>query len=136
MKTMVILSAWMLSGAVSAADDPAQILAQGGFVKKFQKIEGTYTIRQVGEKRVLEFSEDFKTKKGPDLQIIFSHLDISQADNKNAGSGKVVNLGLIKSHKGRQSFDLPKDMDLSQYKSVLIHCVEYSKLWGGANLTQ
>ena len=119
--------------SAAIAEEPV-ILGQGSFVKKFKPIEGTFLIRQVGDKRELVLDEAFKTKKGPDLQIIFSPLTIEQAENGNADGKGSLSIGLLQSNKGAQSYELPADLELTQYRSLLIHCVKYTKLWGGASL--
>ncbi len=36
--------------------------------------------------------------------------------------------------KGAQEFKIPEETDLSRYRSLLIHCRQYTKLWGGTSL--
>jgi len=40
----------------------------------------------------------------------------------------------LKSNKGDQFYSLPPDLDLTAYKSIIIHCKKYTKLWGAASL--
>lgn len=111
-----------------------ETLHTGTFSKKSQKIEGTYTIKKVDGKTIIQFDAAFKTKKGPDLQLVLTPLDFASTNGKNALKHGAVSLGLLKSHKGAQSFELPDHVDLSKMKAILIHCVKYDKLWGGASL--
>ncbi len=133
---MRLLQVVILTGLASAAAaaQSGETLASGTFVKNYQKIAGSYVIRKVGDTRTLELSADFKTKSGPDLQIIFSPLALEKTTGKNADGKGSVSIGLLKSNKGSQTYALPDDLDLSKHRSVLIHCVKYAKLWGGASL--
>lgn|GEM_PF-2242712 len=42
-------------------------------------------------------------------------------------------LHLLKSNKGAQVYVLPEETDLKSYKSLIIHCEEYTKLLGGTS---
>lgn len=103
------------------------------FQEKERTIEGSFEVRNIGGARTIVFSDSFKTKSGPDLKILLSPLSFGKTNGKNATQGAVT-LGLLKSTKGKQVYTVPDDVDLSQMKSLLIHCVKYSKLWGGAPL--
>ena len=32
--------------------------------------------------------------------------------------------------RGAQRYALPEDLDLSQYRTLVLHCEQYAKLWG------
>ena len=83
--------------------------------------------------RILRFSDDFKTKNGPDLKLFLSPKSVGDVTGKTATQG-AVKLSVLRSNKGSQDYVIPSHIDLSQYGSILIHCEAYSKLWGGANL--
>ena len=98
------------------------------WIKKSHVIQGTWIIEN--DQIVLK---GLSTKKAPDLKIFFSPLTVSELNNKNAIKGAKF-VAKLKSPKGDQRYALPKEMDWSQYKSVIIHCERYSKLWGAAPL--
>jgi glucan-binding YG repeat protein len=110
-----------------------KVLATGTFTKKKKSIKGTWSIVQENGHRILRFDESFKTKWVDDLQVFLSPLSIAAANNKNAGQ-KVYRLAPLKAKQGAQEYAIPDSVDLSIYKSILIHCEEYSLLWGGANI--
>ena len=110
----------------------AGTLKSGSWTKKENKIAGTWKITEEGGSMKLVIT-DLKTKKAPDLKIYFSPKSISSVTAKTATSGSFF-LKQLSSHKGSQTYALPSGFDLSKYKSVLIHCEKYTKLWGGANL--
>lgn len=105
----------------------------GAFQPKEKSLAGSFQIETIGDRVQLVFSADFKTKKGPDLKVVLSPLSLSGANGDNAMRGALV-LGPLKATKGSQRYLLPADLDLSRYKSVLVHCEKYSVLWGGGNL--
>ena len=104
------------------------------FQKKKEKITGSFSIETNAGKTFIVFSNDFKTKKGPDLQLVLSTLEFAKTNGKNAMKNQAISLGLLKSNKGAQRFEVPANIDLAKFKCVLIHCVKYDRLWGGASL--
>ena len=102
--------------------------ASGTWTRKTQNIEGTWKIAG-GELTLSGFS----TKKAPDLKILLSPAPLSAITNDNATSGAKL-IAKLKSPKGDQTYALPAGIDISTYKSIIIHCEKYSKLWGGASL--
>ena len=88
--------------------------------------------RESGGKKVLSL-KGFKTANAPDLKIFLSPKTASAVSSKNATQGSVL-VAKLKSNKGDQKYTLPANVDLSKYKSVVIHCEKYSKLWGAGKL--
>lgn len=103
------------------------------FVNKERKITGNWSLKQEGENIYIVFHSNFKTKSGPDLKVFISTQDISNTNGKNANKNALL-LKDLSSNKGEQKYLIPSNIDLSQYKCVLIHCVKYAKLWGGGKL--
>ena len=77
--------------------------------------------------------DDFATKKAPDLKIFLSRESLDVLTSKNALENAVF-VAELKSNKGSQSYEINKDIDLSVYQTIIIHCEKYSVLWGGAPL--
>ena len=103
------------------------------FFKKKYKIKGSWSLVQRDGKTFVKFSDDFKTKNGPDLKIFLSPKSAEAVTGKNAVEGS-INLGELKSKKGAQEYEIPAGTDLSQFSTVLIHCEAYAILWGGGAL--
>ena len=125
--------AWMSLLLLCTTVVAANELFSGTFLKKKEKITGTFTIKKVGDRTLLELSDDFKTRSGPDLQIVFSPKSFEKVNGKNAMED-AVSIALLKSNKGRQTFEIPADLNLAKMRCILIHCVKYTRLWGGAPL--
>ncbi len=115
----------MAVGVVSAED--------GSWTTKKNAITGTWSIEKNGDEQVITLSEDFSTKSGPDLKIFLSPMTVAEVTGKTATQGSVL-VSELESNKGSQQFVVPANIDLSKYKSILIHCEKYSVLWGGADL--
>jgi hypothetical protein len=96
-------------------------------------IKGTWTLSQEDGRHILTLGEAFKTKKGPDLKLFLSPRPIAKVTNDNAIEGSAF-MALLKSHKGGQRYVIPSNIDLSAYKSLVIHCEKYTKVWGGTDL--
>lgn len=130
----------IFSGTAYAAETPAALvqIAQTAatplnFQKKTYALKGSVTIEQRGNRTVLVFSDDFKTKRGPDLKVFLSKNAVSDATGDNATT-EAIRLGELTSNRGGQEYVLPEGVNLSEYSSVLVHCEAFSKLWGGADL--
>lgn len=114
--------------------EAGQVLASGtSWTKKANKITGSWEIARVGERLELRLADNYKTKKGPDLKFILSPQTVSAASGSNATSRSLI-LSPLATHKGAQRFTLPAGTDLADYQSLLLHCEEYSKLWGASAL--
>lgn len=103
------------------------------FIKKKYQISGNWSLKQEGDKVYIVFHSNFKTKSGPDLKVFITKQSMSSVNGKNAENNSIF-LKDLKSNKGEQRYLIPSHIDLSQYKSILIHCKKYAKLWGGGNL--
>ena len=43
-------------------------------------------------------------------------------------------VGPLSNHKGKQRLALPATVNIGDFRSLIIHCEQYDKLWGGADL--
>ena len=124
----IILACLMLATPAFAGDG-----AEKSFVKKRYSIKGSAKVEMVEGQSQLVFSDDFKTKNGPDLKVYLSKLPIEELTAKTVNKSS-IRLSVLKSNKGAQSYSIPDDIDLNDYQSVIIHCQAYSVLWGGFDL--
>ncbi len=111
-----------------------EILFSGEFSEKdaSTSAEGHFSIiREAGVRRLV-LGEDFQITDGPDLFVLLSPKFFDDATDGNANEN-TVNLGALQTNTGEQTYEIPADVDLTQYQSVLIHCIEYSHLFGGAD---
>ncbi len=107
--------------------------ATSAFVKKRYSIKGDWTVMSDNGEETIKFSQEFKTKGGPDLKVYLSKLPMAELSKENAADN-ALSIGVLKSNKGEQLYTLADDVSLSDYKSVIIYCASFSVLWGGFDL--
>ena len=103
------------------------------FVEKRYEIRGDWSVVEVDDRTIIRFGDDFETKKGPDLKVFLSPETIGDVNGDNATEGSVL-LGELESVEGTQDYILPDGVSLADFQSVLVHCEEFSVLWGGGAL--
>lgn len=111
----------------------ANVLHSGEWERKTQRSAGTWKIYEEGGKTYVSLSEEFRTRNAPDLKIFLSPLAAGETNGRNATDGSLL-VAPLKSNRGAQTYELPDSVDLAAYKSILIHCEEFSKLWSAADL--
>ena len=103
-----------------AMNEPVPLYT-GAFHGVAHETRGLATIYQLpGGKRVLRLT-DFETSNGPDVQVYLGMAPDAD-DNETVTEAGFVGLGSLKGTTGDQNYDLPEDLDLSQYRSVTIWC--------------
>jgi len=107
----------VVAGTFTGADD-------------FHQGEGVATIYQLGDERVLRF-EEFNVTNGPDLHVILS---TNPNPTGRDDIGETIDLGPIKGNIGNQNYEIPVDVDLSQYQSVVIYCQPFHVVFATAEL--
>lgn len=136
LKNVFVIAALLILPVVAfAGNDSIDIIGaqEKPFVKKRYTIHGSAKIETVDGETQLIFSEDFKTKNGPDLKVFLSKFPLDALSSENVGTNS-VRLSVLKSHKGPQNYAIPANIDLSDYESVIIHCETFTVLWGGFDL--
>ncbi len=112
-------------------DEPT-VLVMGSFIDidPIHGAEGSATIYELPDgERVLRF-EDFRSKNGPDLHV---YLSTEAPTSTFAGLGaNEIHLGALKGNVGNQNYDIPADVDLSTYRSVVIYCVPFRVVFSTA----
>ena len=108
------------------ATPPANPAFRGDFVSAAHQTRGIATIDQ--EKTTLTLT-NFKTDSGPDLNIYLT-------SSLSPISSDFIDLGNIKGVKGNYNYDLPDNLDYTQYKFVIVWCVDFDVNFGYAELVQ
>ena len=76
---------------------------------------------------------DFEVTNGPDLEVWLS----ASADPRSSADVKAAlfqSLGALKGNIGDQTYVVPTDVDISQFKSVVIWCEQFGVLFSPAAL--
>jgi len=110
-----------IAGGSAASEAVSGEMLSGIFHGVAHETRGLATIYQLpGGKRVLRLT-DFETSNGPDVQVYLGMAPDAD-DNETVTEAGFVGLGSLKGTTGDQNYDLPEDLDLSQYRSVTIWC--------------
>ena len=132
-QNLIFLVILFLSGAVGANE-----VASGTLEADFSSwgkpaLQGDWRISNVDDTFFLELEENFKAKKAPDIKIYLSKLPQGQISAKNADQDTVL-IHLLTSFSGELKVAIPEGVDLSEYKSLVFHCLKYQKLWGTSSI--
>lgn len=100
---------------------------------RFHEGEGTAVILQLNDQQVLRF-EEFRVTNGPDLHVILSK-NPNPTDSSDLGDD-YIDLGQLKGNVGSQNYELPTNLDLSEYQSVVIYCMPFHVLFASATLNK
>ena len=130
---MSLALSFMAIGAFTTTAAAAVGHNSGTWVTKSKAIKGGWSIEKRGDQHVITFNEKFKTKGGPDLKVFLSPQSIDQVTGRNATNGAEL-VAVLKSTRGSQEYVLPANIVVSSFNSLLIHCEQFSVLWGGANI--
>lgn len=110
------------------------ILAQGNFYDIAHHGMGTATVYQLEDgSNVLRF-ENFEVLNGPELHVYLAPID-PVPDTVGVELEGAIDLGLLKGNIGDQNYELPSDLDISQYKSVVIWCEPFRVPFNAAPLS-
>ncbi len=101
--------------------------------KKSKKVRGRFEIVVADGKPIVRVGSEFKTSNAPDLKFVLTNRSPSAAKNENALDGGTI-IGLLKSNKGAQEVTGPAAVDPTSFSTLLIHCEQYTKLWGAASI--
>ena len=76
--------------------------------------------------------DDFRVTNGPDLHVLLS----TEAPDTLFGSvGEAVDLGSLKGNVGSQNYDIPADVNIEDYASIVIYCQPFQVVFSTAALS-
>ena len=110
------------------------VVAEGQFAgtDNLHQGSGKAIVYQNDDQRVLRF-EEFSVTNGPDLHVILSK---HPAPRSRSDVGEdYIDLGSLKGNIGNQNYEIPAEIDLSEYKSVVIYCVPFHVVFATATLS-
>lgn len=121
-----------------AADEPAEshgpvANSTGSFrgADDFHEGSGIATIYELEDgSRVLRF-EDFEVTNGPDLRVLLIPHENPQSADEITG---YLELAPLKGNVGSQNYEIPDDVDLGRYGSIVIYCKPFHVLFAVAPL--
>lgn len=121
-----------------AADEDAEMeivtLVSGEFIGRSHPGSGQALVLNDGtEQRFLRF-ENFETDNGPDLNV-FLAADTSADADAGTFDDDFVDLGDLKGNVGPQNYEIPVDVDLDRYDTVVVWCVRFGVAFTAADLS-
>jgi hypothetical protein len=124
------------SGSPPTTDAPAApvVLSSGDFVSLDHGTTGVVRVLGLADGSRIVRLEGLDTDNGPDLYL---YLSTSPADGaEGAFDDDIANLGRLLGNQGDQNYDLPVDVDLERYASVVIWCDRFDSAFGAADLAE
>lgn len=122
-----------IAQAAPVAVSAQQALPSGNFIKKSKKLQGGWEVIQRDGNTYIKFADNFRASNGPDLKVFLSPTSVAAVNGKTAVNGSVL-LGKLSKTRGAQEYLVPAGVNIADFESVLVHCEEFSVLWGGGNL--
>ena len=118
----------------SANTSSPQVLSSGSFHGVAHETSGMAAIYHLTDgKRVLRLT-NFMTSNGPDVHVYLGKAS-DASDNDTVKKAGFVELGSLKGNIGDQNYELPADLDLSQFHSVTIWCQRFGVNFATAPLS-
>ena len=120
------------ASAAASGRSEAEVLVRGEFVSLDHGTQGSVQVLALpGGTRVLRL-EALATDNGPDL---FVYLSTNPPEGPEASfDDGSVNLGRLKGNRGDQNYEIPDDVALAEYASVVIWCDRFDSAFGAAAL--
>lgn len=113
--------------------DP-RVIGQGNFnqIDIIHGGTGTATLYELPDgSRVLRF-ENFRVTNGPELHVILTRND-NPLTPEDVGTD-YIDLGPLKGNVGNQNYNVPSEIDFSQYQAVVIYCLPFRVVFSVATL--
>ncbi len=108
------------------------VAERGAFKAGEHPTQGKVSITNKQGKRYLEFDQNFKANDGPDLYVILYR---SETPPKSGIKEKdYLSLSHLQKTSGTQSYALPENVKLADFKSVAIWCRKFNATFGYASL--
>ena len=117
-----------------SAPEP-NVLLSGSWIEidPVHRAQGSATIWLAEDERILRF-EDFRVTNGPQLHVLLAKNVPTSIFAGVGESGDYVDLGPLKGNVGNQNYDIPAEVDLTEYKSAVIYCVPFHVVFSSAEL--
>jgi thiol-disulfide isomerase/thioredoxin len=109
-------------------------LTDGQFYPLVHAVQGAARIYELEDgSRILRFEEEFLVDNGPDLAVWLVPQETVPNQIGSVPEG-YYELARLKGNEGNQNYEIPADLDLSQFKSVVVWCVTFSVPFAAAPL--
>lgn len=112
---------------------PADLeLRRGSFISRDHGTSGSVRVVELADGQRFVRLDDLSTDNGPDL---FVYLSTNPAEGpEGAFDDEFVNLGRLKGNKGNQNYEIPAEVAIEDWASVVIWCDRFNSAFGAADL--
>ncbi|WP_337885471.1 DM13 domain-containing protein [Fischerella thermalis] len=122
-----------------AQSQQSTVTKSGKFVSGEYTTQGTVRITNKEGKSFVELDQSFKTSEsGPDLVVILHRSDNVLNSTKPPSyplkEGDYIVIAPLQKYSGTQTYSIPNNVNLADYKSVAIWCRKFNATFGVANL--
>jgi hypothetical protein len=119
---------------LAAAPRQEQVLYSGVWKKRAFDTEGSWLIIQRDDRRYLRLSEHFRTRSAPCLQVLLSPDPVNLLKDQGTPNGAAL-VSQLASNEGARLYEIAAAIDFARYRSILLWCERFSRLWSIASLT-
>ncbi len=115
-----------------AGEPEVRTLASGDFVSLDHGTSGHAAVLGDGSPQRFLRLTDFATDNGPDVNV---YLTTTPPDGEESTfDDQFVDLGDMTGNVGDQNYEIPADVDLARFHTVVIWCVRFDSAFGAAQL--
>jgi hypothetical protein len=119
--------------ANDVAPSQGAVLSEGAFRSLEHETRGSAAIVEMGDRKRIVRLRDLATSNGPELHVYLSSV-APQDDWFVYDDGPHLDLGPLKGNLGSSNYDIPPDVDLAKFRSVVVWCRRFSVGFGVAPL--
>jgi hypothetical protein len=114
-------------------DEPVALLSGTFESRNRYTVTGGATAYDLPDGTRIVRLEGFESTNGPDLFVYLTVGDASEPSDA-ALAAEHVDLGLLRGNVGNQNYDIPADVDLERFNTVVIWCRRFGTAFGAADL--
>lgn len=113
-----------------ATFSPVRVLSSGSFVDSEHPTKGLAEVVTQNGRNYLRLNKAFKSDAGPDLFILLHREDSPKKYEKS----DYVSLGRLQKVKGKQLYRIPREVNITEFKSAVVWCRQFNATFGYAPL--
>ena len=123
-------------GQPEATPAASVVVADGTFTRidPVHWAQGEVMIYQLPDNRMVAMFENFLAANGPDLRVVLSASEAPRTPEEVALSNLNLELGPLKATLGPQTYEIPPEVDLSLYNSIVIYCQAFHVVFSTATI--
>lgn len=101
-------------------------------IDRLHGADGRAVVYRLPDGQLVLRLEDLNAKNGPDLYVGLSGAVMPRSNQELFDQG-YLELARLKGNQGNQNYELPSDLSIEQYRSVVIYCKAFSVIFSTAD---